>query len=203
MRLVQEIEEVVCVDETNSGRIIGEHGSDNMVLTGVAIAPTGRATRIPTLNVGEFDEDGARKRFSTPELFTQFPIAPNSTVPHRYQVLFVLAETDPGGGTGTFANKLVEDANVAAKNAEKADGGATAVLAEVAKEVAKELLKAAVKHLKENAQDDIFPAQLQGAVLTAPGFLFPNGKTSSGPLRATFNGHGGRYTVQFRWRVVP
>ena len=201
MRLLQEIHEVVCDDETNSGRIIGESGSDNMVLAGVAISPTGVATRIPTIEVGSFGKDATVKRFNPARQFSSVPIAPNLSVPHRYQVLFVLAEKDLGGGTGSFTDSLVADANKAAKDSGKSDAAAGAILGELAKEVGKELLKAAAERLKKNAEDDIFKPQLQAVMLSTPGFRFANGKTATETQELTFNGHGGKYTVKYRWRV--
>jgi hypothetical protein len=89
-RVVLQIHEVVCVDETNSGSIIGEHGNDNMILGGVTIAPNGRKTQIKTVKVGTFQEDGKHKTFSSPMQFASIPVSTGNL--REYGMLLVLAE---------------------------------------------------------------------------------------------------------------
>jgi hypothetical protein len=200
-RVVLQIHEVVCVDETNSGSIIGEHGNDNMILGGVTIAPNGRKTQIKTVKVGTFQEDGKHKTFSSPMQFASIPVSTGNL--REYGMLLVLAEEDISGGTNEFVAKLLKgDSSGSSTDDSKADGGATAVAGEVAKEIAKELAKRAVERLKENAKDDIFRPQDVTVVLRESDLRFPNGKTSTAPQTATFSGHGGKYAVTYSWKLV-
>jgi hypothetical protein len=201
MQLTLEIDEVVCVKETSSGPIIGTSGSDNMVLAGVAVTPTGHATRIRTFDLGSFPKAGTRRRYSKPMFI--FTVSPHPDVPQLHQVLFLLAETDGGGTVGTLADQLVRDVNAQSARSDKEDGGIiTGIIAkEIAKRVAKALLEAALKRLGENAKDDIFPPQIRQVLLTTPALRFPNGKATTDAEIATFRGHGGEYRVEYRWRV--
>jgi hypothetical protein len=201
-KVVLQIHEVVCVDETNSGRIIGENGKDHMILGAVTIAPNGRRSQIRSVKVGSFSKDGKRNPFSPPLAFASIPVAKKL---REYGILFVLAEQDISGGTDEAVKKLVEDADVSGgsdKGDDKADGGASAVGKEVAKEALKELAEFAVGRLKKNAKDDIFKPQAASVVLGAD-FRFPNGKTSTEPEIETFKGHGGKYTIKYSWTLAP
>jgi hypothetical protein len=196
---VLQIHEVVCVDETNSGFIIGEKGNDNMILGAVAIAPNGRKTQIRTISVGKFSKDGKRFLPPKPITFASIPVAGAKL--REYGMLLVLAEEDVSGGTNEFVANLIKEGN-ASSSADTADGGATAVAGEAAKEVAKELAKRGIERLKNNAKDDIFVPKGVTVVLRQADLRFSNGKTSTTPEMVTFSGHGGKYNLTYSWKLV-
>ena len=189
-KVVLQIHKVVCVDETDSGSIIGEHGNDNMILGAVTIAPNGKRAQIRAVSVGKFKEDGDVEPFPKPMQFAAIKVPAGQQ--REYGVLLVLAEEDVSGGTDDFVAKLLKDANAGIGADDKADGGATAIAGEVAKEIAKELAKRGVERLKQNAKDDIFRPLPVTVVLRESDLLFLNGKTSTAPQTVNFSGHGGK-----------
>jgi hypothetical protein len=199
-KLVLQIHHVLCVKETSSGTFIGTFGDDHMILGGVAITPGGKKTQIKAVGVGTFEEAGRHETFAPPKAFATIPVA--STL-RDYNVMLVLAEQDIKGGTDDFVRGLLTGSAAAGADSAKADGGASVVAAEAGKEIVKELGKLAVERLKTNAKDDIFPTQTVNVTLRKSDRLFANGKTMSPREKLTFNGHGGRYTITYSWKLVP
>lgn len=203
-KLEFQIHRVTCVKETSSGSIIGTHGSDNMILGAATIAPSGRATQIPTLSLGSFEGAGHHHTWHPPEnpkhkLVASIPLSGGT--PRAYGMLLVLAEQDLGGGTDEFVKQLVEDANASISPDDHADGGASVVAGEVAKAVGKKLVKLAEDRLREDLKDDIFHPQSVTKEVGSDS-RFSNGKTSTVPEKLTFSGHGGVYTVEYLWAIA-
>ena len=199
-KLVLQIHQVLCIKETSSGFLIGTHGDDHMILGGITVTPSGKKTQINAVGAGTFEEAGRHETFNPPKVFASVPVSTGKL--REYSVVLVLAEQDVKGGTDRFVASLLKDTGPADTDSDKADGGATAVAGEVAKEVAKELAKAALKRLEKNAEDDIFPTRTVTVTLRESDRRFADGQTSTPRQETTFNGHGGRYTVIYSWKLV-
>jgi len=102
------IEALTCVDTT-----VGEAGPDEISFDGVSMdmplttAATAASTRLQALSrqsAGNFVE-GSSRTF-TPELaFARFDLT-GLTLPHLFDVTYVMAETDPGRGLQTFMTDM-------------------------------------------------------------------------------------------------
>ena len=197
---------VKCVKETSSGMFIGTSGKDKMVLTGVALPQRGAATRIPSIEVGKFDSGDAHP---VTGVFTRMPLTPG-VASADYGVVFIIAETDFGGGLDTYANNLVKEINeerqkaaeAAAKKLPPNTVAINPVVVALVKAAAVKIGEEAIERARKNAEDDIFPDRIGSVKVVGPVPRLEGGKTSSPVQTVEFNGHGGRYIVTYSWRVV-
>lgn len=209
-RLVVQIHEVKCWDET-TGKWREKFGVDTMRLATITIDPVGTVERTPILKLGDFDEDGAVKRYKPPRRLASFAVRRDLAFPLQYQAVFVLAEKDPGGGLSAQLDGFVKQGNKAALAKAKSLGATTleaaaksALAGGVTIEtwtagVAKEVLKTeALKWFK----DDVFPPQLQTLRVTRNDFTWANGKVESPRKTLTFKANQGKYHIIFSWKLI-
>ena len=201
-RLVLQIHEVKCVDETNSGTA-EIFGGDEIDLAGISIDASGRVTRLPTLDLGGFSGDGKTKHFSPARTVATFEIRKGMSFPQFYQVAFILAERDAGGGLGEVVDDLVEEAR---KKPIPVAAAAAGVLVPVAKAVLIEVGTVIIKKLpgliSKALDDDIFPTQVESLSLDSATFRFPGGAATGPTERRNFKAHDGEYRITYSWRVV-
>lgn len=213
-RLGVYVRRVKCEDETNPEW----WGNDEIALGGISTDENGDTKKIGETDVGSGFKDGKSKSYSNWQ-FHWFGLNEERFWPKKYGVTFVLAEKD-NGGLSDFLNKLwvrvrdqVKDAIEKALEAAGAAVGGYLGSAEIGRIIGRILGKVVawaiaqlIGWLIKLFRDDIFkPAT---AWLTVPSaharWYYPNGAWGnpwSGILRFRFSGFGGRYLLDYQWRL--
>lgn len=213
-RLGVYVRRVKCEDETDPEW----WGNDEIALGGISTDENGDVKKIGETFVGDGFKDGKSKSYSDWQ-FHWFSLNEERFWPKKYGITFVLAEKD-NGGLSDFLNKLWAEVKDKVKEAiekalEIAGGivGGMFGVAEIGRVIGQVLGKAvawAINKLVEWLiglfKDDIFkPAT---AWLTVPSaharWYYPNG-TWGNPWSGTwwfrFSGFGGRYLLEYQWRL--
>lgn len=208
------VRKVKCEDETNPEW----WGNDEIALGGISTDENGDVKKIGETYVGGGFKDGKSKSYSNWQ-FHWFSLNEEPFWPKKYGITFVLAEKD-NGGLSDFLNKLWEKVSEKVKDAiEKALETAGAVVggylgsAEIGRVIGKILGKVVawaigklIDWLIGLFKDDIFKPGTSW--LTVPSaharWHYPNGTWGnpwSGIRWFRFSGYGGRYLLQYQWRL--
>ncbi|MCP3939633.1 MAG: hypothetical protein GY708_30180 [Actinomycetia bacterium] len=198
---------VKCIDETNPEF----WGNDEIAIAGIEIDENGDTKKIGEQRVGSGFKDGRSRRYV--RKFTWFNMRENgNNWPKSYSVSLLLAEKDNGGFSKWLDGvwKKVRDkvkeavAKAVAKLAESYIGPA---LARIVGQAAAWIVDVFAGWLIKALKDDVFPPFT--ARVTTPSMSarwnYANGRwgnPSSGRRLAYFNGHGGRYSVEYEWRFA-
>jgi hypothetical protein len=213
-RLGVYVRRVKCEDETDPEW----WGNDEIALGGISTDENGDVKKIGETFVGSGFKDGKSKSYSNWQ-FHWFTLNEEQFWPKKYGITFVLAEKD-NGGLSEFLNNLwakvrekVKDAIVKALEAAGAAVGGYLGSAEIGKVIGRVLGQAvawAINKLVEWLiglfKDDIFKPGT--AWLTLPSaharWHYPNGTWGnpwSGIRWFRFSGFGGRYLLEYQWRL--
>ncbi len=208
------IRTIKCEDETNPEWF----GDDEIALAGLSTDEDGDAKKIGERFIGGGFKDGKEKTYSNWQ-YHWFSMREGKYWPKRYGITFVLSEKD-NGGLSTFLNNLWLKVRDAVKSAiEKAlEAGGAAVggifgSAQIGAMIGKAIGKAVawavdklVGWLINLFKDDIFRPYT--AWVTVPSFgarwNYANGTWGNpwSPLRTVrFHGFGGRYRLDYQWRI--
>lgn len=208
------VRRIKCEDETNPE----PWGDDEIALGGISTDENGDVKKIPESPKWSGFHDGKSKTFSNWS-FHSFNLTEGNFWPKKYGVTFVLAEKDDGG-LADYLNKLWANVKVQVKAAiEKALEAAGAAVggmlgaAEIGQIIGKVLGKVVAWVVDELVgwlinlfKDDIFKPYT--AWLTLPSaharWNYPNGiwgNPWSGIQRVRFSGFGGRYLLEYQWRL--
>jgi hypothetical protein len=220
-RLALQIHEVKCIDETN-GPATELVGGDEITLSGITVDAAGRAARVSTFRVGQFEKDGRVKRFSPAKEFASFDLRNGPAFPRVYRTMLILVERDHGGGFQKRIDAMVTKANgkaarAAAKPANTTGavagtagavaGGAVGGIvtespqgAKVGAEVGKFLFEEAEKLATQWGKDDIAPPQLENVKLPSASHQW-HGKDATPVKSRTVKFHGGTYRITYSWRL--
>lgn len=209
-KLAFYINRVKCVDETNPEW----WGKDEIALAGLSVDETGDTKKINERFIGSFN-DGDQRHYNPDWRYTWFNMREQhnhngAKWPKRYTMSLILAEKDHGGLQG-FLNSLWGKVRDKVKAAiAKAVGGAlsgwlgTAIAAAIGQAVAW-IIDKLVGWLINLFGDDIFPAVALSCTVPSYSARWTIngqwGSTTSGLRRAYFSGHGGRYYVEYYWKL--
>jgi hypothetical protein len=208
------IRKVKCEDETNPEW----WGDDEIALAGVSTDEDGDVKKIAENFIGGGFKDGKEKNYANWR-YHWFSMREGNYWPKRYGVTFIMAEKD-NGGLATFLNKLwaqVRDkVKEAIEKALEAGGGVIGGIfgsPEIGAAIGKLIGKAVawavdklVGWLINLFKDDIFRPFTTW--VTVPSFTarwnYANGTWGNpwSPLRTVrFHGFGGRYRLDYQWRI--
>ena len=208
------IRKIKCEDETNPEFI----GDDEIALAGISVDEDGDVKRINERFIGGGFKDGKERNYSN-WLYHWFSMREGKYWPKRYGISFILAEKD-NGGLASFLNKLwkrIRDkVKEAIAKAIEAGGAAVggifgspeigAAIGKVIGKVVAWVIDKLVSWLINLFNDDIFRPYT--AWVTVPSFNarwnYANGNWGSAwsSIRTVrFHGFGGRYRLDYQWRI--
>lgn len=205
------ITRIKCVDETNPEIPFTD---DDIALGGISVDEDGDTKQIARRKIGGFN-DGDQKRYRPHWQYTWFNLREQHRFqgakwPKRYGVSLILVEEDHGNFSA-FLNNLwgrVRD-RVKSEIAKAVAGGLSAklgpILSKVIGQAVAWILDKLVNLLIRWFKDDIFrPMTLSCNVSSLRGRFTRNGRwgsTTSNILRSHVSGHGGRYYIEYYWRL--
>lgn len=205
-KLCLEIRRVRCDDETNPEW----WGSDEIAIGGTSVDEDGDTKKIPESYVGGGFDDGDSRYYNPYKNFHWFGVTEGKSWPKRYTITMLLAEQD-NGGFGSILNELYK--RVKDKVAEVIKGVVGSFLEQylgswIANAIADAVVWVVDKlfgWIISAFSDDVFPPATLTMNHAALGARWSRngvwGYTDSGWMDAVFSGHGGRYRVQYRWRL--
>jgi len=199
-KLMLEIHEVTCIDETG-GKFQEKVGGDEIALAGVQIDAEGRATAANRIRVGDFKKDGQVVRLTPPKLFASFDLRKGSSFPRVYQAVLILAELDQQGGLNDHVNKVVKELQAVPVPAAMG-GGLGALAAAAAVELGKLAVKEAADAIKGSLKDDPFPPVLERLDVPSENFEFAKGSLKGPLIKKTVRAHDGVYQMIYGWRLA-
>jgi hypothetical protein len=203
------VKRVKCLEETD------EVGSDEILLGGFGVSPSGKMINVPAWKVSDDFDQGESVPYSPPRKFAEFNLAQPGELPwpRSYVISLVMGEEDSGG----FGDVLQALWEKIAKEVEKAAAAAVGtaagslvgtVLGGAIGAVAGAVIGAIIGWLVSlfDNPDDYVGTRVYGLDLLSPFKSYydslPNvtNGTSAGDV-VHFKGDGGRYDVTMQWRV--
>ncbi len=202
-KVALRIHRIRCIDETNI-----ESRSDSIDLASVIVRHDGLTTKMPPVRIGDNIGDGNTFNYGSwyyaiydlwnPDKFHGFPKVCSCT--------FILSESDNGGLSEIVQTIYEKISSEVAKAVGAAVGSAigsfagpigTAVGAAVGY-----VLGALFSLFKQWWEDDLFPPYTVTAWIPSFEARFEGGSTNSLVKTCYFDGHGGRYSVDYSWQFV-
>jgi len=201
------ITRVKCVDETNPEF----WGSDEIALAGVSVDETGDTKKIAERYIGGGFDDGDSKSYSPHWRYEGFSLREGNVWPKHYSVSLILAEKDHGGLSDALNTVWVRVRDRVKAAIKKVVKKFIEVLlgSEIAKAISEAvawIVDKLVGWIISAFKDDIFPPAIVKVSIPSFGarWNFANGNWGSivSPRRrAHFSGHGGRYYVEYYWKM--
>lgn len=199
------ITKVSCVEETD------EIGSDEILLSGVGVYPTGEVVQPAVWKVSDDFDTGEAVVLAPPRTYVEFDLAKGTQWPKTYVITVVLAEED-SGGFGDFLQDLWSQVGKDASNAVGAAVGGAAgtkvgsTLGGIIGQVVAEVFGAIIGWLVSlfHNPDDLIGTQSWVLTLASDTKKYCDGLHISSPVvpgPMKFIGDGGNYEVNLLWKV--
>jgi hypothetical protein len=203
-KLEFRIHKVTCHNETNV-----EPGNDEISMYGIEYDESGDTRKIPPFNVGSNFNEGETKVFSPPKRLTFFNLREGGGFPKEgkgYGVSVGLAERDLGG-LGDFLHKLWKKVDdrvldyIAAAVGTAVGAVAIPGIGAIVGAATGWVVANVVRRLIGLFKDDMFTPFTATINIPSLNARWPGGMTNGPNKVITFKGHGGRYTVEYDWRL--
>jgi hypothetical protein len=195
-RLEFRIHSVKCLDETGAQNMFG---SDEIWLGATAVDTAGKTHKLDMFKLhGDFDK-GEIKRFDPPKSLFQFDLRNGAEFPKSYFVTLLMVEKDSNNATNIL-NKLFD--------ATRAQVGAHIAVAKTGSGIVGDVLGKSIEKIASGVfgtigkflGDDALPPHNETIVISSAAHRFKNGKQEQ-PDVALLKGQGGKYQVNFDWRI--
>jgi hypothetical protein len=197
-RLQFRLTNVKCVDETD-GFAGSESGSDEISVGGMMIDAAGTSLPIPQVDMGDFVSDGVTKNVDI--LLGELDFRGGQGWPKKFQIVLVLIERD-NGGFPEFLNTLLGEVRKEIIKVLADLGNAIApIIGEAIAAAVGWILDKVFTWIKEIWEDDLFPPCPVGFNFASADDRW-SGSNETAPLLITWTGHGGKYEVSFKARLV-
>lgn len=202
------ISRVKCVDETNPEWV----GDDEIALAGITIDESGDIDRISERRIRNDFDDGEQRIYSPHWRYTSFNLrelpANGAQWPKYYRVMMILAEKD-NGGLATFLNRVygyVRD-KVKVLIAKAVSAGVSAFLGTAIGNAIGQAVAWVVDKLINWLiglfKDDIFKPFTASCRVSSFNMRWGCSKSTRSPYRrAYFSGFGGKYYVEYYWKML-
>lgn len=188
--------DVFCLDETDPEWT----GEDEIHLAAVCIDAAGRIEKVGQFKIGDFDDYDSVRYPGNGKILTH-SLFYGAGWPQKLLMYLTLIEADMGGAEGTL--NTLEDTLKKSFAAAKMSGYPPV---QIASEVLDYISRLVFWGLQDYAPDDIFPPKMVSLTLPSPvaKWRVSNGgivsyESISPKQSVIFDGHGGRYSLSYRW----
>jgi hypothetical protein len=206
-----EVEKVKCVDETDPEFL----GKDHIHMGGTQVDDKENQVKIGQVEVGDFN-DGDFALYNPPYELSSFPL--DEKYPKDFAIFLSIAEKD-NGGFADFLSELYDaikaelelifaalgawaGAEIGAVIGSSVGTTIGGPIGTILGTIAGFILGAVVGWIVSALRDDIFEPQIASIHLPTGDATFEGGSLTSPSMTLVYIGHGGKYKLVYRWRIV-